>query len=55
MIGNNEEIIPDQKFEVEIKMGDLFINGRFVSQLNWNADSVGMSITRWLENGYEEE
>lgn len=36
------------KFELKIDCGDVFINGEFVSQLCWNAESVGYAISNYL-------
>ncbi len=38
----------DMKFSVAVKCGDVFINGKFVSQLCWSNEAIGMAITAWL-------
>lgn len=50
-----EDFVKNQKFEVEIRNGDVFINGEFVDQLRWTSDSVGMAIAWWLDGCPEVE
>lgn len=38
------------QFEVTVQMGEVFINGEFVAQLCWTADSVAMAVATWLES-----
>lgn len=42
-------------FVVKIDLGDVFINGEFVSQLCWTPDAIGYAITSWLEDQEREE
>ena len=49
-----EEMVEDQKFTVEINCGDVFIDGKFVSQLCWNPDSVGYAIASYLRGVVDE-
>lgn len=39
----------DPGFKVNVVTGDVFINDKFVSQLCWTPDAVGMAIASWLE------
>lgn len=35
-------------FNVDIDMGEVYINGDFASQLCWDSESVGFAIARYL-------
>lgn len=41
-----------KEFTVKVDCGDVFINGEFVNQLCWNSDSIGMTVTNWLNDDY---
>lgn len=43
------------KFTVEVRCGDIFINGEFVDQLQWTSDAIGNTITWWLDGRPKEE
>ena len=53
----NEKILnlSKDKMLVEVKDGDVFINGEFASQLCWDEDSVGYAVAEWLKRNNEEE
>ena len=42
--------ISNVKFTVEVKNGDVFIDGKFISQLCWTTDSVGYAVMNYLNN-----
>ena len=45
----------NEKILVEVKDGDVFINGEFASQLCWDEDSIGYAVAEWLKHNNEEE
>lgn len=47
--------VGDCEFNVEVKLGDVFINGKFVAQLCFDSSSVASAIANYLVNGYPEE
>ena len=53
----NEKIfnLSKDKMLVEVKDGDVFINGEFASQLCWDEDSIGYAVAEWLKRNNEEE
>ena len=44
----------NEKILVEVKDGDVFINGEFASQLCWDEDSIGYAVAEWLKQNNEE-
>lgn len=42
------------KFTVEVKDGEVYIDGEFVSQLCWTPDAIGQAIAWWLAKDEEE-
>ena len=45
----------NEKMLVEVKDGDVFINGKFASQLCWDEDSIGSAVAEWLKHNNEED
>ena len=45
----------NEKILVEVKDGDVFINGKFASQLCWDEDSIGSAVAKWLKYNNEEK
>ena len=45
----------NEKILVEVKDGDVFINGEFASQLCWDEDAVGFAVAEWLKHNNEED
>ena len=42
-------------FNVQIKDGEVYINGEFVAQLCWDEDAVGCAVAEWLKKDAVEE
>lgn len=42
-------------FNVQVKDGEVYVNGEFVAQLCWDEDAVGFAVAEWLKQEPSEE
>lgn len=41
--------LSESRMLVEVDCGDVYINGKFASQLCWDEDSIGYAVASWLK------
>ena len=41
------------EFTVKVINGEVYVNGEYVEQLCWDADSIGIAIAMWLDDNNE--
>lgn len=43
------------EFTVKVVNGDVFVDGRFVRQLCWDNESIGMAVAAALDGDYDDD